>query len=73
MIVVTIKLDKYLQGIPRPSEQSEDLLIDWTADEGSNKMPWDEFKEFEGSESKSSQWIQFDESESQDMNRQFER
>ena len=36
-------------------------------------MPWDEFKEFEGSESKSSQWIQFDESESQDMNRQFER
>ena len=73
MIVVTIKLDKYLQGIPRPSEQSEDLLIDWTANECSNKMPWDEFKEFEDSESKSSQWIQFDESESQDMNRQFER
>ena len=55
------------QGSSRPSEESEDLLIDWTEEKKARNKP---LKEFEDSESKVSQWIQFNEA---DMNSQFER
>ena len=58
------------QGPSRPSEESEDLLIDWTEEKEAKNRPWDNLKEFEDPESKVSQWIQFNEV---DMNSQFER
>ena len=52
-------------------DKVEDLLIDWTEENDTRSKPWDDnLREFEDSEPKASNWIQFDES---DMNTQFER
>ena len=62
-----------MQGASRPRGQSEDLLLDWTDDKEQEKKAWQNLKEFEDSESKVSQWIQFNDLESREMESQFER
>ena len=62
-----------MQGASRPRGQSEDLLLDWTDDKEQEKKAWQNLKEFEDTESKVSQWIQFNDLESREMESQFER
>jgi len=64
--------DKTASPPPGPSKHSEELLIDWNHQDSCSK-PWEEFKQFEEPQSRSSKWINFDESETQDMNSKFER
>ena len=62
-----------MQGASRPSGQSQDLLLDWTDEKEQEKKPRQNLKEFEDSDSKVSQWIQFNDLESKEMYSQFER
>ena len=62
-----------MQGASRPRGQSEDLLLDWTDEKEQDKKAWQNLKEFEDSDSKVSQWIQFNDLESKEMDSQFER